>query len=371
MTISMNGFAGEPEAIRVAELEATRRVLDSNHYVLGPEVTNFENLWAEYCGSDYCVGVGNGLDAIEIILRSAGIGPGDQVITTPMTAIATVLAILRAGATPVLADIDPGTALLSRESVERCITPATKAIVLVHLYGQVRDMQQWAALCDQHNLVLVEDCAQSHGAAENSITCGNFGLGGAFSFYPTKNLGAIGDAGAVTTNSTELAEQARMLRNYGQVNRYEHSEIGMNSRLDELQAALLSVRLQWLPEFTARRQQIAHQYRAGITNPAVTLLAAPTSPSAHVYHLFVITTDHREELIRHLEANGVQTLIHYPISADDQVALAGITTDPQGLSNAHKHAETCLSLPCHPQLGDADVAAVINAVNSFVPGVHA
>lgn len=367
----MNGFASEPTAIRLAELEATKRVFDSHHYVLGPEVTAFENAWADYSGADYCVGVGNGLDAIEIILRAAGIGPGDEVITTPMTAIATVLAILRAGATPVLADIDSETALLSRESVERCITEATKAVVLVHLYGQVRHMQEWVSLCDKYDLVLVEDCAQSHGAQENSITCGNFGIAGAFSFYPTKNLGAIGDAGAITTNSTQIAEQARLLRNYGQVTRYEHTEIGMNSRLDELQAALLSVRLQWLPEFTARRQQIAHQYFSGITNPAVTLLAQPTSSESHVYHLFVITTDHREELMRHLERHGVQTLIHYPISADHQEALKGIVTDPMGLSNTHLHARTCLSLPCHPQLTDIEIASVISAVNSFVPGVDA
>ena len=364
----MNGFAEEPVAIRVAELEATKRVLDSHHYVLGPEVTAFENSWADYCNTDICVGVGNGLDAIEIILRAAGIGPGDQVITTPMTAIATVLAILRSGATPVLADIDSTTALLSQSSVERCLNEQTKAIVLVHLYGQVRNMDKWVSFCDDHNLLLIEDCAQSHGATSNGVSCGSFGVAGAFSFYPTKNLGAIGDAGAITTNDLAIAMHARMLRNYGQVNRYEHETIGMNSRLDELQAALLSVRLAWLPEFTARRQQVAHMYFEGITNPAVTLLAPPLSHESHVYHLFVLTTQYRQALTEHLSSKGVQTLIHYPISADKQVALAGIATDPAGLPNAHRHAETCLSIPCHPQLTDADVAVVIEAINSFSPG---
>lgn len=364
----MNGFSAEPTAIRVAELDATKRVLESHHYVLGPEVSSFEDSWAAYCNIDYCVGVGNGLDAIEIILRAAGVGPGDQVITTPMTAIATVLAILRAGATPVLADIDPDTALLSQAGVERCINSQTKAIVLVHLYGQVRDMNQWLSLCDKHDLILIEDCAQSHGAMENGVSCGSFGIAGAFSFYPTKNLGAIGDAGAITTTNLAIAEQARMLRNYGQINRYEHDLIGMNSRLDELQAALLSVRLEWLPEFTARRQQVAQMYFEAISNSAVNLLAPPQSHGSHVYHLFVITTDHRQELIDHLTAKGVQTLIHYPISADNQVALAGIATDPQGLANAHNHAETCLSIPCHPQMTDAEVATVIEAINSFTPG---
>jgi len=367
----MNGFNKEPESIRDAELAAVARVLDSHHYVLGPEVINFENYWSQYCESDYCVGVGNGLDAIEIILRTHGIGPGDEVITTPMTAIATILAILRTGATPVLADIDSDTALLSRESVERCITPRTKAVVLVHLYGQVRDMAQWVELCDNRGLVLVEDCAQSHGAKENAVPCGNFGVAGAFSFYPTKNLGAVGDAGAVVTNSADIAETARKLRNYGQVNRYEHEIVGMNSRLDEIQAALLSVRLQWLPSFTSRRQQVAKMYFDGISNEHVTLLARPESTESHVYHLFVITTNHRVELAEHLESCGIQTLIHYPISAENQVALAGVITDPNGLPNSHQHAITCISLPCHPQLTDSDVKAVIDAVNSFEPRNYA
>jgi dTDP-4-amino-4,6-dideoxygalactose transaminase len=364
----MNGFAAEPAAIRAAELDATKRVLESQHYVLGAEVSAFEDSWADYCNIDHCVGVGNGLDAIEIILRASGIGPGDQVITTPMTAIATVLAILRSGATPVLADIDPDTALLSHASVERCINPRTKAIVLVHLYGQVRNMDQWVRLCDKHDLILIEDCAQSHGAMEKDVSCGSFGIAGAFSFYPTKNLGAIGDAGAIATNDLAIAKQARMLRNYGQINRYEHDMIGMNSRLDELQAALLSVRLEWLPEFTARRQQVAQMYFEGIKNSAVTLLDPPQSLESHVYHLFVITTEYRQELTDHLTAKGVQSLIHYPISADNQVALAGIATDPQGLTNAHRHAESCLSIPCHPQMTDAEVEVVIEAINSFNPG---
>jgi dTDP-4-amino-4,6-dideoxygalactose transaminase len=365
--ISMNGFSKEPAEILIAEQKAATSVFTSHHYVLGQQVTQFESEWADYCGAQHSVGVANGLDALEIILRTQGIGAGDQVITTPMTAVATILAIIRAGATPVLADIDPDTALLDPASVERCINEKTRAIILVHLYGQVRNMAAWQRLCDSHGIALIEDCAQSHGAQENGVGCGSFGVAGAFSFYPTKNLGAIGDAGALVTNDPRIDQQARMLRNYGQVNRYEHHEIGMNSRLDELQAAILRVRLNWLDEFTARRRQIAIHYRAGITNKWVKLLAAPLSPDEHVYHLFVFTTPFREQLQQHLAQSGVETLIHYPISADQQVALIGITTDPQGLPHAREHAETCLSIPCHPQLTDTELDHVIASVNSFSP----
>jgi dTDP-4-amino-4,6-dideoxygalactose transaminase len=363
----MNGFSKEPQAIIEAELAAARTVLESHYYVLGNQVADFESEWADFCGTDHAVGVANGLDALEIALRALDIGSGDQVITTPMTAVATVLAILRAGATPVLADIDPTTGLLDPESVKRCVTESTRAVILVHLYGQVRNMAAWVQLCDSLGIELIEDCAQSHGAKDEGVGCGAFGAAGAFSFYPTKNLGAIGDAGALVTNRTGIAEQARMLRNYGQTNRYEHLVVGMNSRLDELQAAILRVRLDYLSSFTQRRQEIADLYLTGISNPWVTTLAAPLNTEQHVYHLFVVTTNFREQLQNHLREAGIETLIHYPISADHQVALQGIATDPQGLPHSHLHATTCLSLPCQPQLTDAEVDSVISAVNSFTP----
>lgn len=363
--ISMNGFSQEPAEIAQAQLEAVRNVFDSHHYVLGRQVRDFESEWAEFCGVDNAVGVANGLDALEIALRTLGIRPGDEVITTPMTAVATILAILRAGATPVLADIDPTTALLDPESVKRCLTNKTRALILVHLYGQVRNMDEWVELCENSGISLIEDCAQSHGAKQAGRSSGSFGVAGAFSFYPTKNLGSIGDAGALVTNSAQIAEQARILRNYGQANRYEHIDVGMNSRLDEIQAAILRVRLCWLEQFTKRRQEIAARYLNELNCPWLSVLSAPVSPEQHVYHLFVITSDYRDELAEHLKSKGVETLIHYPISADNQVALVGIATDPQGLSNSHRHAATCLSLPCHPQLTDAEVDQVIAAVNSF------
>lgn len=365
--ISMNGFSKEPQEIIEAQLTATRSVFESHHYVLGSHVTEFESAWANYCGADYAVGVANGLDALEIALRAVGIGPGDQVITTPMTAVATILAILRAGATPVLADIDSTTGLLDPESVERCITEQTKALILVHLYGQVRNMNAWLRLCKARGIYLIEDCAQSHGARESGQSSGTFGVAGAFSFYPTKNLGAIGDAGALITNDPEIAAQARTLRNYGQANRYEHIEVGMNSRLDEIQAAILQVRLNWLDAFTKRRQEIAARYLAELNNPWVKTLAAPLAPEQHVYHLFVVTSDFRDELAAHLKSHGVETLIHYPISADNQRALTGIATDPAGLTNSHRHAATCLSIPCQPQLTDSEIDQVVAAINSFAP----
>lgn len=350
-----------------AELAAVDNVLRSGWYVLGPQVTAFEQQWARRCDAEHAVGVGNGLDAIEIGLRSLGIGPGDEVITTPMTAVATILGVLRAGATPVLADIDPTTGLLSPEGAARCVTGATKAVMPVHLYGQMRGMQRWSEFCTHHGLALIEDCAQSHDASDGGRKGGRWGEFGAYSFYPTKNLGAVGDAGALVTDSDTIASIARSLRNYGQTDRYVHSRNGMNSRLDELQAAILSTRLQHLSEWTERRRTIANAYREGISNPDVDLLAPPIHQENHVYHLFVVLTDRRTELMSHLSELGVETLIHYPIPAHLQEPLRGVKLDPIGLTNAEGHAERCLSLPCAPHLSDVEVERVIDAVNSFSP----
>ena len=363
--ILMNDFKAEPAEMREAMLGAVNRVLESGWYVLGNEVVAFEKQWALACGVDYAVGVGNGMDAIEIALRALDIGVGDEVITTPMTAFASVLAILRAGATPVLADIESDTALLSIESVERCITPKTKALLLVHLYGQVRQMDAWTAFCGAHGIALIEDCAQAHLATWHGKVAGSFGVAGAYSFYPTKNLGAPGDAGMLVTNNQVISDRASKLRNYGQSVRYQHPELGMNSRLDEIHAAMLAERLKWLPVFTERRRQIADAYRVGINNTLVQLLASPEEHIAHVYHLFVITCEQRELLQSHLNTCGVQALIHYPICIHDQQPCLNIARDPYGLKASERHAATCLSLPCHPQMSDEDVASVIAAVNIF------
>jgi len=363
--ILMNDFKAEPEELRQAELVAMERVLRSGWYVLGNEVRAFEAAWAERCGTAFCVGVGNGMDAIEISLRALDIGEGDEVITTPMTAFATVLAILRAGATPVLADIAADTALLDPASVARCISPRTKAILLVHLYGQVNNMEQWVSLCAQHGIALLEDCAQSHLAVWNGKPAGSFGRFGAYSFYPTKNLGALGDGGALVSNDAVLAKRAATLRNYGQSERYHHPELGLNSRLDELQAALLLVRLEWLIGFTDRRRQIAASFNANISNPSIQLMAAPAQDQSHVYHLFVVRCKQRDRLAQHLKARQIESLIHYPLPIHFQPPCKEMRRDPQGLGVTETHAAECLSIPCHPQMSDADVASVVAAINDF------
>jgi dTDP-4-amino-4,6-dideoxygalactose transaminase len=361
----MNDFKAEPAELREAMLTAARRVLESGWYVLGNEVTSFEKQWAKACEVAHGVGVGNGMDAIEIALRSLDIGPGDEVITTSMTAFATVLAILRAGAIPVLADIESDSALISLESAQRCLGPNTKAVVLVHLYGQVRAMSAWSDFCQKAGIHLIEDCAQAHLATLQGKVAGSFGTAGAYSFYPTKNLGAPGDAGMLVTNTASLAERAARLRNYGQSVRYHHPELGMNSRLDEMQAAMLAERLKWLYPFTEQRRNIANAYRDGITNPLVHQLAAPEEPYAHVYHLFVVICARRIELQAHLQMQGVQALIHYPVPVHAQMPCKALQRDPLGLQASENHAAQCLSLPCHPQMTDADIAHVIASVNSF------
>lgn len=363
--IRLNDFKAEPQALRNEVLGAMQRVLDSGHYVLGPEVTAFESAWAQRTGADHCVGVANGLEAIEIGLRALGIGPGDEVITTSMTAVATVLAILNAGATPVLADIDPSTALLDPASVERCLSPRTKAVLVVHLYGQMRDIAMWQNFCSAHSILLLEDCAQSHDAQDAGLFAGTAGEFGAYSFYPTKNLGALGDAGALITGNSALASTARQLRNYGQSTRYVHDIVGTNSRLDELQAAILLVRMQWLAGFTARRREIASRYHEEVESGAVELLAAPAASENHVYHLFVVRTSDRDRFRAHLESAQIETLIHYPIPVHQQVPMKGLRLDPQGMSHTEAHAALCVSIPGAPHLTDDQVSQVISAVNSF------
>jgi dTDP-4-amino-4,6-dideoxygalactose transaminase len=363
--ILMNDFKAEPEALLQQELAAVEQVLRSGWYVLGQEVKTFETRWAQQCGVNFAVGVGNGMDALEMGLRALQIGAGDEVITTPMTAFATVLAVLRAGATPVLADIDPTTALLDPHSVERCLSPRTKAVLLVHLYGQVRQMERWIDLCAAAGIHLLEDCAQAHLASWQGKVAGSLGTWGAYSFYPTKNLGAIGDGGAIVTQNEVIDQQVRILRNYGQSQRYHHPQAGLNSRLDELQAAILSVRLGWLEAFTQRRRAIAQAYYAGIHHPQIRLMATPFAPENHVYHLFVLQCAERDRLSAYLTEQGIANLAHYPVPVHRQPPCLHLPCDPLGLLTAETHAATCLSIPCHPQLSDVEVARVIEVLNAY------
>lgn len=361
----MNDFHREPLVRREQMAAAVQRVMESGWFVLGREVEMFEKAWGSACKAAECVGVANGLDSIEISLRALGIGAGDEVITSPMSAFASVLGIIRAGACPVLADIQPETGLLCPASVARCIGPRCRAVMLVHLYGQLRDMDQWLDICNRFDLFLVEDCAQAHLATWRGRSAGTFGMAGAYSFYPTKNLGALGDAGAVITQDKSLASRARVLRNYGQHARYHHSLLGLNSRLDELQAAILMARLPWLADDNRKRHHIAELYREGIRHPNITLLGPPQDEAGHVNHLFVVLSDDREKLQAHLAQHGVQTLIHYPVPAHLQAPCTSVRRDPLGLTQSERHGRMCLSLPCHPNLRPEEVHEVIRACNTF------
>ena len=361
----MNDFLAEELLVQQQMLDAVKAVLHSGRYILGKEVEAFEHEWAGFCRTEFCVGVGNGMDAIEMAIRALSLGPKDEVITTPMTAFATVLAIMRAGATPVLADINPETAMLDPKSVVRCLTRKTKAIVTVHLYGQIGAIDALRSIAKDRNLDLIEDCAQAHGALYQGQPAGSFGTFGTWSFYPTKNLGALGDAGAVTTSSKHFAGKIRMLRHYGQHKPHHHSVLGMNSRLDELQAAILRTRLPYLKRWTTRRREIAARYHEGIRNPRVRLLPPPLEDSCHVYHLFVITCTKRAALQNHLTEQGVESLIHYPVPVHNQKPCRSLAHDPAGLLHAEQHAQECLSLPCHHNLAEEDVERVIRAINDF------
>ncbi|MEN9306239.1 MAG: hypothetical protein RL173_171 [Fibrobacterota bacterium] len=363
--ILMNDFKREEESLISAQLHAVERVLRSGWYVLGNEVKAFETEWSTWSGATNTVGVGNGMDALEIGIRALGIGPGDEIITTPMTAFATVLSIYRAGAVPVLADIDPDTGILDPDSVETCITPRTKAVMVVHLYGQSAPLDRFSALATNHGIALIEDCAQAHGAKFNGKACGTWGTFAGWSFYPTKNLGAIGDGGALTTESKEIDERSRRLRNYGQSVRYYHSDIGLNSRLDELQAAILRERLRHLTQWTEQRRSIASALYAGISNQRVRALPLPTEKERHVHHLFVLTTPKRDNLLAHLKAAGIDSLCHYPVPVHRQECCNGIRIAPGSLPRAEAHAATCLSIPCHPSLTSEEISKIVDSVNQF------
>jgi dTDP-4-amino-4,6-dideoxygalactose transaminase len=363
--IKMNDFAGEPETLRRAQLAACDRVFRSGWWILGREVSAFESEWAAWLGAANAVGCANGLDAIEIGLRASGVGPGDEVITTSMTAFATVLAVIRAGATPVLADIDAETAMLSTESVKRCVGARTKAILLVHLYGQIGPVQELLPLAHEHGFYLIEDCAQAHGAKLQGKSAGSFGDFAAWSFYPTKNLGAVGDGGAITTSSPKLAEDARSLRNYGQSVRYHHPVLGMNSRLDEIQAAILRERLGYLNAWVDRRREIARCYTAELVHPEVRVMPLPADQDRHAHHLFVVTSDRRDDLQRYLKSKEIDSLIHYPIPVHLQEPCRKLASDPQGLVRTEKHAASCLAIPCPPGLTNEQAEKVISAINEF------
>jgi dTDP-4-amino-4,6-dideoxygalactose transaminase len=361
--IPMNDFVRQVAPMR-AELEAAfARVLDSGWLVLGKEVEAFEAEFAKFVGAPHVVGVGNGMDAIELSLRALGIGAGDEVITTPLSAAYSALAIVMAGARPVFVDIDPERMTIDPERIAAAVGPRTRAVLPVHLYGQPADMTAIEAVAVRHRLAIVEDCCQAHLAASAARPVGTIGVAGAFSFYPTKNLGALGDGGAVVTNDRALAERLKRLRNGGQSDRYHHLEPGINSRLDEMQAAILRARLPRLRGWTERRRVLAARYRQRLAGAAVT---APVEVDrGHVYHLFVVRHERRDALQAHLLRKGVETLIHYPLPIPRQPALAAL--GPAECTVASRTCEAILSLPLHPALRDDEVDEVAAAVHAFEP----
>ena len=358
----MNSALGE------APFEVFRRFWDQQWYILGASVTQFEEAYALWNGTQHCIGVANGLDALHLALRALQIGPGDEVIVPSNTYIATWLAVTQTGATPVPVEPDLRTYNLDPLRLEMAITPATKAILPVHLYGQACDMTAIMAIADKHGLYVVEDNAQAHGAMHAGRLTGSFGQLNATSFYPTKNLGALGDAGAVTCNDAQLAEQIRLLRNYGSARKYYNDIPGYNSRLDELQAALLSMKLPFLQQWTEQRRQLAALYTAQLSDIEPLVLPAAAEPDSHVWHLFVVRTEQRDALAQHLSARGIGWMIHYPLPPHLQEAYRSRGYQRGDFPLAEQIADTCLSLPLFPGMIAAQVEQVAEAVREGLKG---
>ena len=346
--------------------EACSRVIESGWYIQGAECSAFEEEFADYCGTKYCIGVGNGLDALTLILRAymemGVLQHGDEVLVPANTYIATILAVSANGLTPVLVEPDPGTYNIDPGQIEARITARTKAVIAVHLYGRLAEMASVNAIAARYGLKVIEDSAQAHGAASGARKAGSLGNASGFSFYPGKNLGALGDGGAVTTDDEDLAQTLRALRNYGSHRKYENIYKGVNSRLDEIQAAMLRVKLRYLDRETHRRREIAGYYLNNIKNAKIVLPAA-AQEDAHVWHLFVVRSAQRDALQRHLTDNGVQTLIHYPIPPHRQEAYAEWRGEVYPLTEKI-HAEV-LSLPMGSHLDASDIEKVCSAINAF------
>lgn len=342
------------------EIEAAiRRVVQRGWFILGPELEAFEREFAEASQAAYAVGVGNGTDALSLALRALDIGPGAEVITSPLSATYSALAIMAAGAQPVFADIHPSRLTLDPSAVEKAVTRRTAAILPVHIYGQSADMRGIMAVASRHGLAVVEDCCQAHLATCEGHPVGSFGNIAAYSFYPTKNLGALGDGGAITTNDADLANRVKRLRNGGQTDRYRHDEFGVNSRLDEVQAAILRARLAFLGRWTERRRALARAYRNRLTDVHV-IAVPPEHDSGHVYHLFPVLSPQRDTVRQHLQNAGIETLIHYPIPIPKQRAVASADECPV----AERICSEVFSLPLYPALDASAIDRVADAIRA-------
>ena len=365
MNIPFLNFNVMHDSIQSDLLNAASSVIQSGWFVNGTEVTTFENAWAKFVGTNMCVGVNSGLDALELTLRAAGIGQGDEVIVPSNTYIATALAASHVGAKPVFVEPVPSTHLIDVDRIDDAITERTRAIIPVHLYGQAVDMPAVMTLAKKHDLFVVEDNAQAHGSTWDGQRTGSFGHANATSFYPGKNLGALGDAGAVTTNDSELARQIRMLRNYGSEVKYHNEALGYNKRLDEMQAAFLSVKLKHLESWIVLRQAIAHQYLDGLQGVGDLILPVTEAGATHVYHLFVIQTNYRDALAKFLTENGIGTLIHYPIPPHLQRCYADLGHIRGDFPISEDLANTVLSLPIWPGMTPVQINEVVCKIQDF------
>ncbi len=358
-------LARQTQALR-GELDAAiDAVLRSGHFILGPSVEAFEREFAQYCGARHAIGVASGTDALELALRALDIGDGDEVITTPFTFVATAEAISYVGATPVFADVEPESYNLDPESVERAISPKTKAIIVVHLYGRPARLDAFERIARERGIHLIEDCAQSAGSRYHGRRVGTFGIAGCFSFFPSKNLGAFGDGGMVVTDDERVAGRVRRLRVHGSAKKYCHEEIGRNSRLDELQAAILRVKLRHLDAWVEARRAVAGHYTEGLRELArAGVLTLPGEPSEcySSYHLYTIASSVREQLQESLRQRDIATAVHYPIPLHRQPAYAFLGYRSGQCPHAERAATEVLSLPCFPELAPQEIDVVLGAV---------
>lgn len=361
--ISFVNFQKEYEEIKEEIQKAINEVLERQWFILGEELKNFEKEFSDYLGVKHGLGVNSGSDALYLAISACDIGLGDEIITVSHTFISTVDAIIRNGAKPVFTDIDIGTFNIDTSKIEKNITKKTKAIIPVHLYGNPVEMDVIMEVAEKHNLMVIEDACQAHGAEYNGIKVGNLGDIACFSFYPSKNLGAYGDGGMIVTNNEEIYEILKKWRNYGQQKKYYHDFIGINSRLDEIQAAILKVKLKYLDQWNESRRKSAKIYNSLITNPNI-ITPVPTKNSKHVYHLYVIRTKKRDELKTYLDNNNVESLIHYPIPVHLQKSYAFLKSN-LNLQTTEQISNELLSLPMHPWLKKDEISKISSLINDF------
>lgn len=363
MQVKYLDFSKEYKERKKKYLGAFDKVLSKGVYVLGDEVHAFEKEFAKYLGVKYCVGVANGLEALQISLMAIDVKKGDEVITTPLSAVATTLSILAVGATPVFVDIKEN-GQLDENLIEKAITKKTKVIMPVHLYGQPLEIEKIKMICKKHKLFLIEDACQAHGTKLNGKIIGGFGETSCYSFYPTKNLGAIGDGGAIITNDDNLAKILYQIRDYGQESKYKHTRYGLNSRLDELQAGILNEKLKLLDKDNSKRKSIAKRYIKNLKSLKDIQLILPSKLDDSNYHLFVIKTKKRDELQKYLKENKIPSLVHYPITIPDQPLFNGKYKNVK-LPVVRKFVTEILSLPCHPFMETKEVDYVCRVVKKF------